>query len=365
MEQQHERLGDLTARMRDAAVGLTFTRTLRALALGPANYGSVRYAEAQDGWADRRAVVASLKASVEPMTPDNFPLATPAAYDLAQYLRTRDVLGRLQGVRRAPSRVRMITLSGGTTAYWVGSTQIAPISKAALAGETLERLTLDAITVNTVELARVSDPLAESVLRADMGAACVAARDSAFADPTNAGTPGVKPASPFFGATEVESTGSTLAEIDNDLADAIQVLIDGGSSLAAAQWILSPRTACYLSRLRGSGGALAHPQMTVSGGVLHGLPAIVSGASPHYNSPSTATIGLIDASELLIVDDGAAEFSASSKASISMEDDEVSPAATLLVSMFQVESIAFKTTMRVNWKMTRSGLVAYVSNVNY
>jgi HK97 family phage major capsid protein len=321
------------------------------------------YVQAQR-WTDRDAIIETIKAAVEPMGTDSTLVATPAASDFFEYIRPRTIIGKLLGLRRAPARTRLIEATGGSTAYWSGERQVRPISKMALTGATIDPLSVVAIAVQTRELMMSSDPASDLLIRDDLARAYIAAEDSALVDPANAGVSGEKPASVFSGAAEIGSTGSTLAEIDRDLRDAVEA-VSAYSDLEFAAWVMSVKTATYLASLRGSGGALAHPGMTARGGTLLGLPAIASTAITAYDSPSTSFIGLVDASSVLLVDYGAGEFSVSDRASLAMVDESVSPAPTELVSLFQVESAAIKVVHWTTWRLARSGAAAFISGCNY
>jgi hypothetical protein len=344
--------------------GRTAARYLKSLAVAGDVDGAVAYARGQR-WLDVEAVVQSLKSAIGPMSTSTSPLPSPAAVDFAEYIRPLSIIGRLQGLRRVPSRTRLIAATAGSTAYWAGESQPRPISSLVFSGETLEPLSVIAIIVNTRELVLSSNPSAEGILRADLGKAGTAAMDSAFIDPGNGGENLVMPASVLSDETPRASTGSALANIDADLDATIQALSDAGSDLTSATWVMLPRTALFLSRMRGTGGNLAYPDMTVRGGSLLGLPALTSTAAPGFGSPSGGIIALIDASEILLVDDDNSEFAITTKGDLRMVDESASPAETSVVSMFQTESIAIKAVRYVNWKKLRNGMAQYISGVNF
>lgn len=345
--------------------GFTAARTVKALAVAQGTIlEAVAYAEGQGQWPDRREVVESLKTAVGPMTTSTSPLPSPAAVDFAEYVRPLSIPGRL-GLRRVPTRTRLIAATAGSTAYWAGEGQPRPISKQTFSGETLDTMNIISINVQTVELARSSNPASENILRNDLARACSSALDSAFIDPANGGQHLVKPASVLYGVTARESTGAALANIDADLDATIQSVSDAGSNLVNATWVMLPRTALFLSRLRGTGGNLAYPGMSVKGGELLGLPCITSAACPGFGSPSAGIIALLDPSEILLADDNGGSFAVSQRTSLWMTDESSSPAETSQVSMFQTESIALKATRYVNWTKVRDGMAQYISGVGF
>jgi HK97 family phage major capsid protein len=323
--------------------------------------------DAEGKGASYRDVVESLvqMSAVTPLGTGDYAPPTPAAFDFAEFLRPLTVLGKLTGLRVAPARVRQISATSGSTAFWSGEKQPRPISRDTFAGATLELLGVTAILVVTNELLRSSAPSAQSLLSRDLAAANVAAMDSAFLDPANAGSAGIKPASITNGVTKIHSSGSTLAQIDSDLQILIQALSDAGSTLEFATWVLRPRTALYLSLLRGTGGALAYPGFSVKGGTLAGLPAVVSAASPSdVGSPAEGgSITLLDPSQILVADDGNTAVEVSKDAALAMVDNPSAPSS--VVSLWQTESSALKVTRYANWQRCRAGMAQVLDQVMF
>jgi HK97 family phage major capsid protein len=345
--------------------GQIFTRTIKALgvAKGDAS-GAVAYAESQN-WSNVRDVVTSIKAAVSAESISDYALPTPAAFDLSEFIRPLTIIGRLVGLRRVPARVRMIAATSGSGAFWSGEKNPRPLTRMTFQGSTLEPLSVVAMLVTTVELLRSSAPSAESILSRDLASAAVQAMDQAFIDPANAGIDNVKPAAVTNGVSAIHSSGASLAGIDADLALLIQALSDAGSDLQFATFVLRPRTALYLSGLRGTGGALAYPGMGVKGGTLAGLPALVSAASPSdVGSPQEGgEITLLDPSQILVTDDGAGKVEVSEQTSIAMVDNPAAPAS--MVSMWQTESVCLRSVRYANWQRVRPGMAQVLDAVAY
>src|SRR5690606_35117173 len=115
--------------------------------------------------------------------------------DFAQHIRPLTIIGKLVGLRRAPTRVRcLISATEGATAYWVGDGAAVSMSAAAFTGEVLDVLKVAAITVVTKEVASSSLPAAEQMISRDLTNAMVQAMDEAFVSPANSGVSGEKPA---------------------------------------------------------------------------------------------------------------------------------------------------------------------------
>lgn len=287
----------------------------------------------------------------------------PVGVDFAEVLRPATIIGRLQGVRRVPFQTRVVNMTGAAAA-WAGEGAPMPISSAELSSDEvmLPRAKCTGIVVQTEEIAR--SPTAQDFLVSDITGAVAQALDETLIDPANTGGD-EKPASITHDAPSFESTGATLAEIDADLALLISTLADTGSTLERAHWVMRPGTALYLSRLRGTGGALAHPTVTVRGGMLLGLPVIVSGNVPiAAGSPDTTSITLIDADGILLADDNEAAFEIARHASIQM-DDAPTGGAQQLVSMWQLGLSALRVQRWINWRPRRANIAAVLTGVAY
>jgi hypothetical protein len=82
-------------------------------------------------------------------------------------------------------------------------------------------------------------------------------------------------------------------------------------------------------------------------------------------------IGL-KAPEILVADEGGFQIDMSEDATLEMTDTPlgssvatVAASATLPVSMFQTNSVAFRCERDMNWARARAGSVALVDQVNY
>lgn len=348
--------------------GLTSVRFIKSLAIAKGDVaGALAYAQSQN-WSNTSQVVESLKTAISAEGTSDYSLATPASFDFAEFIRPLTILGKLTGLRKVPARTRLISATAGSSASWSGERAPRPISRMTFEGSTLEQLSVISMLVTTRELLRSSSPSAEALLSRDLAAAAVASMDEAFIDDANAGSAGVKPASISYGTAPIHSTGSSLAQIDADLGLMIQALSDAGSDLTFATWVLRPRTALYLARLRGTGGALAHPGMTAKGGVLLGLPAITSASVPldDVGSPVSgfSQITLLDPSQILVSDDGGGLIEISEQSTIEMTDSP-NGGTTSLVSMWQSDSACLRIHRYANWKRCRDGMARVLDQVSY
>jgi HK97 family phage major capsid protein len=343
--------------------GLAAARYAKAVFSGKDNPGnSLAFAESQN-WRDTPSVSTQIKAVVDAMTVGANPgLLGQLGVDFSAFVRPLTLVGRMEGFRRVPLRVRLLTGTGGSTAYWVGEAQPKPISKMAFDNLVLDPLKVAAICVTTQELLKFSNPKADETLQDDMKAAAVEALDLAFIDPLNTGVPGVRPASITSGATPTPSSGSTIAQIDADLKAMVDELTNAGSNLASAVWIMSPTTAVALSLKRGTGGNPAYPGVTAKGGELLGLPVLTT---PHMGGDSNGEfIALVDAAAIAMGDEDQAQISVSTQGSIQLSDTPT-PGSTAVTSLWQTNTAAVKVERFLNWELRRPEFVAVLSEVTY
>jgi hypothetical protein len=287
--------------------------------------------------------------------------------DFVEYLRPMTILGKfgtggVPALRRVPFRVPLITQTGGAVGYWVGEGKPKPLTSMAWTNREMAPLKAANIAVATMELLRDSSPSAEILLRDDLAAAIAAVLDTAFIDPTNAGTATVKPASITNGITPVPSSGNDAAAIRADVQAAMAGFIAANNPLQSGVWIMSATTALALSMMR---TALDQPEfsgITMNGGTFMGLPVIVSQYVTDY-------VVLANAADIYFGDDGGVSVDMSTEASLQMLDnptvDSITPTATSLVSMFQTNSVAFRAERTVNWMRRRDSGVQVIEDVTW
>jgi HK97 family phage major capsid protein len=299
---------------------------------------------------------------------DTATLTGPQGTDLLTLIRPLEIISKLPGLRRVPFDTILNVETTATGANWVGEGRPAPLTKAVLARLLqLVPLKVVALAVITEELAKSSTPNAESALSRDFTEACVMASDVAFIDPGNGGIAGTKPPSITYGAPAFASGGATALLVDADLGRMIEALIAAGSDLRFAAWVIHPVTAAFLARLRNANGDYAYPGVTVFGGVLMGLPVVVSASVPHGGSPSIGSIVLVDGSRVWLAEDSAMAFDASRSATLQMADnptnDVMTPTPTTQTSMFQTNSVALRGVRAMNWRIAAPGFAAVLNGL--
>lgn len=287
------------------------------------------------------------------------------SFDLAQYLRPRTLVGRLPFLP-APSRVRTLLETAPLVASWVGEGAPIPFRASALSsGDILEPRKVGAGTILTKELVEHGLSGSVDLLLADATGGIRQKLDETLTNPDNSGSSTTPAAitSTAAGATHIASAGATVAAIDADLQRAVDALVATGCTLETARWVCHPKLATRLASLRGTGGAPAYPLLSATGGRLLGIEVVTSGACIATSSPTEYTLTLVECSEILLADEGAARLSVSKNAAVQM-DDAPSAGAQSLVSLFQAGLVGLIVERVVSWKPRRAGVVATIVGIN-
>ena len=251
--------------------GTAFTRYVQALA---ANNGRPRDAAAYaEQWRDSPQVGMVLRAAVEAGSTatgswaENLAVYGVMQNEWIELLRPLTILGRLSNVAMMPFNTYVQRVSGGITAQWTGADAPIPVTEMTFGNAVLlEPLSLATIVVLTKQLATLSAPSAEAIIRRDLLAGIAQYADQQFIDPTVTASAGVSAASITNTATSRASTGSSVAQITADAQALIAAALAGGCTLANAVWIMHPRSASYLSSALTAGNARMWPEVSVRGG---------------------------------------------------------------------------------------------------
>ena len=175
----------------------------------------------------------------------------------------------------------------------------------------------------------------------------------------------MRPASVTSSATPISSSGSDLTSIDADLEALVNALSDAGSDLSAATWVLHPRSAVYLSRLRGSGGAPAFPGIGARGGQLLGMPVLTSRNVPVAGDTHASTIvALVDPSMISVSDDGGSEVGVSLHSAVEMSDTPATGAVSQ-ISLWQNDLAGLRVLRECNWKLRQPGGAQVLTAVDW
>jgi hypothetical protein len=178
---------------------------------------------------------------------------------------------------------------------------------------------------------------------------------------TNAGVSDVEPASVSVAAPDFTSSGTDSAAWTSDLNLLVQSLVDNGSDLSSASFIMSTTCARYLRTLQTSGN-YTFPGARLNGvGEIWGIPQIASSALVTVGSPLENYLLLADCSQIWLAE-GPVEIAASNVTALQLDDaptgSSSTPTATSVISMYQTGTVAVKATMYTNWSVSAATAVA-------
>lgn len=362
----------------DAAAGAAARATVPVIQVRstlPPGTGLVRYARAlivakgnlihalefSKQWRDSTPEVElAIKAAVAAGTTTDAtwagPLAplTALASEFLEYLRPATVLGRIPGLRHVPFNITVPAQTGGGTYGWVGQGAPKPVGKLAFSSTSLGVAKCAGIIVISEELARVSTPSAEEVIRVDMRNGIAAFLDVEFTDPAKAPVANVSPGSVTNGVALIPSSGPTAANARTDLNALAGAMLAAGISTAGAVLLMSETNALALGTAMNPLGQPLFPNLSPTGGTVAGYAAITSQALG-------TNVILIKGEGVLIADDGGIEIDVSREASVQMDSAPMNPAdaTVVMTSLWQNNLVGLRADRFINWKRARTGSVQY------
>lgn len=364
--------------------GIKFARMALCVARAKALQKDGRFVSPEDiyrsekRWMDTAADVAiALKTAVNANDSTTSGGASEWAYaqniasEFIEYLRPRTLIGRIQGWRNVPFNVRVGGMSGGTTGYWVGQGLSIPTSRPTSTSVSLGITKVAGISVITKELAMLSSPSAELMVRNDLARAIQQKLDTGLIDPNSGGVANVTPASLTYGATARQASGTDYAAFKADWKAMTTNFYANNLSLDGAVIIMKEELAEALSLMVTSLGNPQFPGLTPTGGTLMGRPVFVTQVADTSGSPDFDNmLILLQPGEVFLADDGVATVEASDQVSLQMDDaptnkSTATATATSLISMYQTESIAIKGVRHINWIAARSNICQYIRTAAY
>jgi Phage capsid family len=283
-----------------------------------------------------------------------------------ELVRPLTVIGRMTGFRRPPFNVRFPRQTGGVEVAWTAEGGPTPASSMSFELVTHKQYKAGAIVAISEELARnEADPAAEGLIRRDLTDQIVQFLDESFLDPTLAGADNVSPASITYGATAINSTGNTAAQVE---ADFLSLFAAVTTNLRNPYLVMRSSTAKALVALRTTSGDRLFPDLGVVGGQIWGVPVLISDAIPLDGlSPSGGRVVLIDANQINLTE-GGIEFDSSSQTSLRLTDQQsISPelSTDIVVSLFQQNNLALRVIRYANWSRAQDSAVAYIDGVEF
>jgi hypothetical protein len=307
------------------------------------------------------------RAAVDPGTLDGWgaPLAPlrPAVAAFLQILRPATVLGQMSGFRPASFRTRIPRQTAASSVGWTAEGSARAVTALSMDTVQFDHSVVESITVFSQELARFSDPAAQSVIERDLTASAATFLDNALLDPTRAAVDEA-PASLTHGITPIQASGSNAAALKTDLGALFDDLISRGSALSKPYLVMSKTRAARIAML----GESWTDGLGVNGGTLAGIPTITTTASglTSTDSPGQDRIALIDAAEVLFADDGATvDVSTQADVQLSTTPDSPTTASTEWTSLWARGLVGVLVRRRIRWEPVRDGAAGYIDGAEY
>lgn len=349
---------------RNAPAGTAFTRFVALLAVSK---GNLMQAEvlANNLYKDMPELGQVMKAAVAAGTTSDTTWAAPLVQyqdmvgEFIELLRPQTILGRLPGLRRVPFNIRIPRQTAGTSGSFVGEGLPTPVGKLDFDNITLPWAKASSIVVITAELAKLSNPSAEALVRQDLMDGIAQFLDKRLIDPAYAGVTSVSPASLTNGVSPTVASGSTLAAIDANVRALMTTFANAEMGLQSAVWVMSASQAIRLSMMRTNQDTMAFPGLTMSGGTFYGIPVVVSNNVTPSGSPGDQHMILIDQSNVLLADDNQMMIDVSTEASVEM-DSAPTGGATSLRSLWQNGLMGVKVDRWIYWTKRRSAAVQFI-----
>jgi len=358
--------------------GIGFARIAQAILHSKGNIGQA--AEIAKRWSDAPEISrvlhamssagsTNLKAAVAVGDSNTSGWASQLVYynDLASefygLLYPKTIIGRIPGLRRIPFNVRIGGTSSGSSSAWVGENNPIPASALAFTSVTLGHAKAASLVVFTRELATMSNPQAEMVVRDDMLSTMTKFADEQFINPAVAASANVSPASITNGATAVASAGNSVANIYTDVSTIKKLFTAANLDMDDLVWVMRPDVALDLQMKRTSQDLPIFPDITMDGGRWFGLPVVTSNSVPTSVSGGSI-IALVKASEVYFADDGGMTMDYTQEASVQMLTNPATGAQSL-VSLFQNDLVGLRAIREMNWQRRRAAGVAYIDGVSY
>ena len=337
-------------------IGTSFVRLACAKVVCKGNlYEAAEYAKR---WDDSTPEVSLyLKAAMAPGTATDAVWAGPLvnkniSNDFIELLRAATILGKIQGFRNVPFNTSVPTQTAGGTYNWVGEAKPKPMTTLGFGTSSLTISKAAGIIAITEELARLSNPSAEALVRNDMIAGIARFLDLQFINPAVAAVAGVNPASVTNGAPTAAATGAPLA----DIISLINHFASNNIDVNGLTFILNPSNLLALAFRTTSDGSAQFPGLTVNGGWWKGLQFIGSTAA------GTNVIAM-QPNLILMADEGGVTIDVSREASLQMDSAPMSPAdaTTVYVSLWQNNMIGLRAERYINWVKANANAVKYLT----
>ncbi len=303
------------------------------------------------------------------------PAAQQLENEYLDLLRPMTLLGRIPGFNNVPFNVTVPIGTADGTHSWVGEDVSAPVGKLTISSATLEWAKTASIIAITKELAMLSTPQAEGVVRNALLKGNAAYLDVQFVS-LNAAVTKSSPAGILNGISQTLGTGTTPATFLADLNTLLAKLGTNNQNISGLVLMTSLNQLLAISLMRSSLGTYLYPNVSIrilpdgSNGDIGGIPVYASNAIAGTTASTSRIIAMV-ASEVLMADASGATIDISTEASLEMNTTPLagdqSPLTTSVAmkSLWQAGLVGIKVTRPITWKVARSSAVEYLNNTNY
>lgn len=244
---------------------------------------------------------------------------TAYSRDFVELLRPRVVIRKL-GARSVPMPDGNLTMrkkTAGSTASYVGERVAAPTTDVAVGQFSMSAKRLTALVPITNQLIRRASLGVDMMVRDDLIEGAAVKEDQQFIRGTGSSTApaGLKSLLNSSNAFAMTAT-PTLDTIETDLMKVRLKVINANVPMIACGWIMSPRTALFLSNIRDDNGNKAFPEMSAAEPTLYGYPVGVTTSVPDNLGSGTneSEVYFGDFSQFLIGDTLQVTLAASTEA---------------------------------------------------
>ena len=263
------------------------------------------------------------------------------------------------------AKIKLPNRQSGTLAGdFVGEAAPIPVKQLTLSSTTLEPYKLGVISVFSREIAALSDPAIDPLLRDIMTGDTRDTIDTLFLDNT-AAVAGVRPAGlqVLAGANTVASSGTSLANVITDLKAALAAMSSNNMGRSPV-WIMNVQRVLSLSLMTNAAGNFMFRDELAQGRLM-GIPVLSSTSVP------AAIVFLVDAAEMAAAFDTLPTLDASEQATLHMETAPTALSATgtpntvaaPVRSLFQTATIALRLLWEMTWAQRRAGAVFTITGV--
>ncbi|MFL9976063.1 HK97 family phage prohead protease [Paraburkholderia graminis] len=306
-----------------------FIRSVIAKAVVGAGGPAAAAGYAATRWGALSDTTKVIKALVAPLTAGTDASGALTAGDISrqqfvQAVFSRTILGQLNGLISVPAITRINTEETPVAATFFGEGVGCPVAQGSIGVQLVDKRAVGVISVLSQELFKATDETAEATISAILQRALSRGIDNAFVG--SQGRDNVSPAGLASAATQADSFNAGIEAFTGDLT--------------TASVLINPLTAVTLR-------SPTETQITASGGIYGGLPAIGSYAVPANK------LFIVDASRVLAFI-GTAVIEASEHGNVY---GVAGASETVPVNMFQTHQVALRAGLYADWDLVPGAAV--------